>query len=238
MSRRNERGRMRDRLMQLFKSNPTSTCGYNQDTMLARPNPNPVTSTTVPAQLATPITSTTQPTQTTGSPPSQQVHPIPSTAQLPRVTGLPPSSQNTPPVTPTTLPAQTTLVSPSQPSPNTPAKDLWTEALQKLSEKEKKTILQHVLPATSSNSMPAMLYDLCAVTAQKRALCEAKGWKFELHGRQVILRDVAEKVIVWINKFKEVGDVAANFDPVHASLPWAGVRLMLQVLSRRVSFAH
>ena len=44
-----------------------------------------------------------------------------------------------------------------------------------------------------------------------------------------MLRDVAEKIVHWVNKFKEIGDVAVNFDPVHASLPWAGVRFLLEV---------
>jgi hypothetical protein len=51
-----------------------------------------------------------------------------------------------------------------------------------------------------------------------------------LQERNIILRDVAEKIVFWLDKFKEVGDVAVNFDPVHAALPWAGVRLLLQVL--------
>jgi len=70
---------------------------------------------------------------------------------------------------------------------------------------------------------------LCDLTKQKRAECEKRGWKLEYNGQQVILRDVAEKVIVWLNKFKEVGDIAMNFDPVHLALPWAGVRFLLQV---------
>lgn len=50
-----------------------------------------------------------------------------------------------------------------------------------------------------------------------------------MNGRQIILRDVAEKIIVWIDRFKQVGDIAVNFDPVHASLPWAGIRFLLEV---------
>lgn len=37
----------------------------------------------------------------------------------------------------------------------------------------------------------------------------------------------------WIDHFKEVVDVAVQYDPVHAALPWAGVRFLLQVHSRR-----
>jgi ankyrin repeat domain-containing protein 50 len=36
-------------------------------------------------------------------------------------------------------------------------------------------------------------------------------------------------MILWLNKFKDIGDIAVSFDPIHASLPWAGVRLLLQV---------
>lgn len=32
-----------------------------------------------------------------------------------------------------------------------------------------------------------------------------------------------------VNKFKDVGDVAASYDPVHAALPWAAVRFLLEV---------
>ena len=49
--------------------------------------------------------------------------------------------------------------------------------------------------------------------------------------RQIILQDLTEKVIIWIGKFKQVGDIAVSFDPVHAALPWAGVRFLLKVRS-------
>jgi hypothetical protein len=102
-------------------------------------------------------------------------------------------------------------------------KDLWADALQKLSD-EDKTVLQ-----SGSASKLDVLQDLCAVAKRKRDECDNQRWKFEINGRQVILRDLTEKIIVWINKFKEIGDIAVNFDPVHAALPWTGVRFLLQV---------
>lgn len=38
-----------------------------------------------------------------------------------------------------------------------------------------------------------------------------------------------------VNKFKEIGDVAVQYDPSHAALPWVGVRMVLQV-SQQGSF--
>jgi hypothetical protein len=34
----------------------------------------------------------------------------------------------------------------------------------------------------------------------------------------------------WVSKFKAVGDMAVQYDPAHAALPWAGVRVLLQVV--------
>lgn len=36
----------------------------------------------------------------------------------------------------------------------------------------------------------------------------------------IIVRDVMEKNVHWVNCFKEVGDNAIQFDPGHAALPW------------------
>lgn len=111
------------------------------------------------------------------------------------------------------------------------SQDLWEEALQKVSAEHRAAIQHELSSYFSSPQQPLsdMIDHLHSLTEQKRAECEKRGWKFEYNGQQVILRDVAEKVIVWLNKFKEVGDVAFNFDPVHLALPWAGVRFLLQV---------
>jgi len=41
--------------------------------------------------------------------------------------------------------------------------------------------------------------------------------------------DLFSKIVKWIDIFKQVGDAAVQYDPVHAALPWAGVRFLLQV---------
>lgn len=64
---------------------------------------------------------------------------------------------------------------------------------------------------------------------EQRTKCEAKGWEIKINDRSVALRSVADKVILWIEKFKQIGDVAVNADPLHAGLPWAGIRFLLQV---------
>ena len=50
-----------------------------------------------------------------------------------------------------------------------------------------------------------------------------------MQGKTVNLSDIAEKVTLGLDRFKAVADVAVNADPVHIGLPWAGIRLLIEV---------
>lgn len=76
-----------------------------------------------------------------------------------------------------------------------------------------------------------ILNDVLAVVTAKRQTAMEKRWKYtKRNGDVIILRDVFEKIIVWVNKFKEAGDVVVQYDPTHASLPWAAIRVLLQIM--------
>lgn len=107
---------------------------------------------------------------------------------------------------------------------NAPVKDLWGLALEELSE-ENKEAMSHI----PSDSKLEVLQHLRTAAVKKQAECESNCWKFEINGRQIILRDVVGKIIAWIDKFKQIGDIVVSFDPVHAALPWAGIRFLLEV---------
>lgn len=109
-------------------------------------------------------------------------------------------------------------------SKDAPVKDLWGLALEKLSVEEKVAVSRIV-----SDSKLDVLQHLRIAVEKKRNYCEDRRWKFEVNGRQIILRDVAEKILFWVDRVKQIGDIAINFDPVHAALPWAGVRFLLEV---------
>lgn len=105
-----------------------------------------------------------------------------------------------------------------------PDRDLWDLALEQLSVENKEAVSQIV-----SDSKLDLLRHLHTAALKKQTECDDKRWRFEINGRQIILRDIAQKIIAWIDKFKQIGDIAVNFDPVHASLPWAGIRFLLEV---------
>jgi hypothetical protein len=75
-----------------------------------------------------------------------------------------------------------------------------------------------------------VLEDLNKILIQKQQLCWDKRWKYvNGRGQTVIVRDLFEKISHYVRKFTDVVDVAVQYDPAHAALPWAAVRFFLQV---------
>lgn len=102
---------------------------------------------------------------------------------------------------------------------------LWEQALTSL-EPELKAVLD---VKCNKRQILALAIDTAEET---KRLCMQKRWKYKkANGDVIIVRDVCEKIISWMQKFKDAGDIAVQFDPMHASLPWAGVRFLLQVAS-------
>ena len=74
------------------------------------------------------------------------------------------------------------------------------------------------------------LNDILVIIREKQALSNQKQWKLKRKdGREIVLRDVFNKITDSIGKFKEVGDMLVQYDPAHTAIPWAVVRFVLQV---------
>ncbi|CAD0011900.1 unnamed protein product, partial [Aureobasidium pullulans] len=75
-----------------------------------------------------------------------------------------------------------------------------------------------------------ILEDILRSVQVQNERCLNKRWKIKgIGGREIILRDLCGKLLSWVNQFLSVVDVIAQYDPVHSSLPWAGIRLFLQI---------
>lgn len=58
----------------------------------------------------------------------------------------------------------------------------------------------------------------------------AKRWKVtKKNGDVIVLRDVFEKIIKWVQNFQQVGNLAIYYAPSYAKLPWGVVSRLLQV---------
>ncbi|KAF6227916.1 hypothetical protein HO133_007644 [Letharia lupina] len=97
--------------------------------------------------------------------------------------------------------------------------DLWAAALRTLNEGDRNLVTfdgQHKLDVLSD-------LEQRVISAREKSI--EKRWRFHRPGggQTVILQDLFSKIVVWIDRFKEIGDIVIQYDPVHAALPWAGI---------------
>lgn len=99
----------------------------------------------------------------------------------------------------------------------------WDKAVAQLDPKTQ-SVLQ-IINTTKLANLQAVLQEAEKV----KSLAIQNQWRVSLRGKEIILRDVVDKIISWVNRFKAVGDAAVQFDTGAASLPWAAVRFILQI---------
>lgn len=96
-----------------------------------------------------------------------------------------------------------------------------------LAQQDQDTIRQHSVP--NAADVDAVVRQALTATRQKQAAFQSQRWAFTFRGRTVVLQEKADNIVKWLGRFKQVGDVASNVDPVHIGLPWAGIRCLLEV---------
>ena len=113
-----------------------------------------------------------------------------------------------------------------------PSDDLWSKALDTLDPKLRNSL---VLTHTSRSHV---LSKALTEAQESKKVCMQKRWKYEKsNGEIIILRDVVEKIIVWVEKFIAVGNAAIQYDPVHAAPAWAAFRFVLQVRTTALTYS-
>ncbi|KAK3615199.1 hypothetical protein LTR56_026748 [Elasticomyces elasticus] len=131
---------------------------------------------------------------------------------------------------PSLLPTRPSLAPVQTPSQD-PAKvrngnSILADALEALDREDRDTV-RSLLPANAI-SIDAALDEAycCATKLHQDCTNKRPSWRYK--GRQIYLSDQVDKVLQLLDKFKSVGDVFANVDPVHVGLPWAGIRAILE----------
>lgn len=99
--------------------------------------------------------------------------------------------------------------------------------LKRLSDDDRATLQDYICHNASDINLA--LEQALAAAKEKQRCCIEKRWTFTFIGRTVVVKEEADMVIGWLNRFRAVGDVVANIDPVHVGLPWASIRLLLEV---------
>lgn len=114
--------------------------------------------------------------------------------------------------------------------------DILSRTLQHLSNNERATLEHQFLP--NLQDVDVALENALTAAKEKQRCCIEKKWTCTFGGRSITLKDEAEKIVRWLDRFKAVGDIAVNADPVHAGLPWAGIRLLLEVRPDPLEVSH
>ena len=119
------------------------------------------------------------------------------------------------------------LPSPQATSTASSNPNLLHDVLERLSDGDRATLRDHVCHTTCDLNLT--LEQALIAAKEKQQCCIEKSWTFTVKGRTVAVREKADKVVGWLNRFRAVGDVVATVDPVYVGLPWAGIRLLLEV---------
>lgn len=100
--------------------------------------------------------------------------------------------------------------------------DLWSRAYKLLPEQYK-----FGLDNLDKLDIIQKLFDIAKQAEEKHA---AKQFKLKWGDKEIDVQEKARGFVSWLNKFKEIGDIVMQYDPVHAALPWAGVRFILMLV--------
>ena len=75
-----------------------------------------------------------------------------------------------------------------------------------------------------------VLDEVLIAAKEKREQCEDRQWKYKKRdGTVIVLRDLFNKMVKWLNKLQKIEDFVAQLDSVHLALPWACIKFFLQV---------
>src|SRR5438034_10427459 len=88
----------------------------------------------------------------------------------------------------------------AEPPSTPPRRELWLDALKLLSETEQLAIQKTQHTCLTRHAL--LIDELVSITKTKQEECERKSYTFHFRGKEIILRDIAAKIVFWLNKFK------------------------------------
>jgi len=114
------------------------------------------------------------------------------------------------------------------------APSLWSRAFKggelpserELTKQERKTLEDIDISQTDTSQIASALGTMTKGIVNGK---KGKNWKFQFKGEDIVMGDIGMKILHWIDRFKQIGDIIVQYDPVHAALPWAGFRFLLKV---------
>lgn len=89
---------------------------------------------------------------------------------------------------------------------------------------------QKQIKAVQFKTATSALLEQFIETAQtKHQECKNRQWVVSVGGKPIVIRAIMERLIDFAKRCRDIGNIAIQYDPGHAALPWAGFVLILQV---------
>lgn len=82
------------------------------------------------------------------------------------------------------------------------------------------------LDKLNSGAIKSEIDGLVGLVNQKQDECEKKFWRVSVGDNDIVLRNYTTKIIGWLEK---AGDIAIQFAPPQASMPWSIIKSLMQV---------
>ena len=106
-----------------------------------------------------------------------------------------------------------------------PAEDLWEKVTLSLSASKSKLAV-----GPRQQKRLDVLVEVREAVNESQLGYQDKGWRWKnSEGEDIKVRKFFDSILTWVEKFIVVGDTVMQYDPGHAALPWAAVRMVLQV---------
>ncbi|KAJ5614799.1 hypothetical protein N7528_008453 [Penicillium herquei] len=105
-------------------------------------------------------------------------------------------------------------------------KDCWHDAFKNLSPESQAALLDMGFDKVPTVSMKDSIEGLVDVVNKKQKECEEKFWSISIGGKDFVLRKYTASLLGWLEK---AGDIAIQFAPPQASLPWDLIKNVMQI---------
>lgn len=129
--------------------------------------------------------------------------------------------------------ARSTVVSPSLAGPQSATVDLWALARQTLTEQDLERFDKAFVIPSATKEYKALIKELSGMTNRY----QSSQWRYERKdGSKIVFRNVMDKVLVWADALKDIGNPITGLDPTgHAAQVWAGLRLVVAAAARNTA---
>jgi hypothetical protein len=107
-----------------------------------------------------------------------------------------------------------------------PIVDRWQRAFENLPKSKQKILKEMGFDKPKSANVASNITELIDAINAKQEECERRFWKITVGGNEIVFRDYTTNIIGWLEK---AGDIAIQFAPPQASLPWDLVKSLMQV---------